>query len=206
MPRSETLSNPGTSSVFLCLVRGITYPKAIADFLGIKPPPVIQQLRRLRKIDIVALGEKVGKEQNYDIKWQTFLGVFLENAVQNRKKGKDVLIRPQEYDKNTDEINSLKQNKYFMEFVKNYLRNVAKDDVSRWKTLREIIADVERIIPHFSSLKEERVFQDAKRQEFYYKMRIWYTRITTVQTWTELHIHDALQKTLNPDSDNLAKL
>ena len=203
MPRSDTLSNPGTSKVFLCLVRRITYPKAIADFLKIKPPPVIQQLRRLQRIGIVNLGEKVGKEQNYEINWSAFTDLFLKNAVRERKKSSDVLIKPKEYAETTKQIKSLSQNRYFAQFVQHYLSNVAKNNISMWKTLFEIMKDVERVLPHFDNLGKKKHFDDPERQEFFDKMRLWYERVTEVQTWTELNLHDALQKILSPDKPKM---
>ncbi|MGD0550839.1 MAG: hypothetical protein ABSA81_09915 [Candidatus Bathyarchaeia archaeon] len=37
--------------------------------MKIKPPGVMEQLARLRKIRVVELGEKTGKDQHYRIDW-----------------------------------------------------------------------------------------------------------------------------------------
>jgi DNA-binding Lrp family transcriptional regulator len=202
MGRSETFSNPGTSKVFLCIVKGITNPKAIADFLNIKPPPVIQQLRRLQKIGLVKLGTKVGKEQKYEIVWISFLNLFLDNAVKERVSPNDIPISSAEKEKLTiTEIRSLKNNKYFAQFTHFYLDNIVEtDDFSRWPTVSALIENVEKIMPHFSRiLSDKKTFNDLEKQEFFDKMNLWYTRVTTVASWSELNVHDALQKTLYPD-------
>lgn len=197
MGRSDVLSNSGTSRVFFCIAKGVTNPKGIADALQIKPPPVIQQLRRLQRIGIISLGKKVGKEQNYEIDWEQFLSVFLENAVCERQKPHDVLIKPDEYAETDRVIKSLRNNRYFKQFVHFYLRNIAEDPVSIWPTLSEMMQNIERVLPHFKGILQGKQFADQEKQEFFDKMQQWYKRTTTVETWTELHIHDALQKTLN---------
>jgi|GEM_PF-3720551 len=78
--------------VLLLIVNGVDNPKSIGEGLGVKPPSVIYQLQRLKRIGLVALGEKEGKIQHYKINWdgleRTFLRVircsdYTNNAVTN---------------------------------------------------------------------------------------------------------------------------
>src|SRR3990170_2411979 len=162
MTRIDPLSNIGTSKVFRELCLGPKNPKKIADSLGIKPPPVIEQLRRLQDIRIVKLGQKVGRDQNYEIDWKAFLELFIERAfaqkftyTQSRK----------------EEIKKLANNKYFERFVKLYIcRAIGK------VALLEAIQEFENGLLHSLPFKEKKVFDDKEEQEFFNKMRLWYKR------------------------------
>jgi DNA-binding transcriptional ArsR family regulator len=65
----DPLSNPRTSQVLFLLMEGVDTPTSLAERLKIKPPSVMEQLARLRKIQVVKVGEKTGKEQHYTIDW-----------------------------------------------------------------------------------------------------------------------------------------
>lgn len=65
----DPLSNPRTSQVLFLLTSGTDTPTGLAERLKIKPPSVMEQLARLRKIHVVKVGEKTGKEQHYTIDW-----------------------------------------------------------------------------------------------------------------------------------------
>ncbi|MGA3406488.1 MAG: winged helix-turn-helix domain-containing protein [Candidatus Bathyarchaeia archaeon] len=71
MPLStfDPLGNPRTSQVLFQIIRGVDTPTNIAKELQVKPPAVIDQLYKLRKIRVVKLGDKTGKEQHYAIDW-----------------------------------------------------------------------------------------------------------------------------------------
>lgn len=65
----DPLSNPRTSQVLFLLVKGVDTPTSLAEILKIKPPSVMEQLARLRKISVVVPGKKTGKEQHYSVNW-----------------------------------------------------------------------------------------------------------------------------------------
>lgn len=197
--KTDALSNLGTSKVFLCIVNGISNPKAIAKHLEIKPPPVIQQLRRLQKLGIIKLGEKIGKIQNYEIDWNNFLDRFLDNALKERQRVNapdSKILLP---DRTTDigEIKVLKTNKYFRHFVELYLKNCSpRRDTSRWPTIADVILNVDDVMPQLGSFRKQKSFEDSEKQEFFDKMRLWYDRTTTTQSWMQLQMSDAIAKTL----------
>ena len=197
MPRSDALSNPGTSKVFLYLVMGKTSPKAIADGLGIKPPPVIQQLRRLQNLGLVELGTKVGKIQNYKVYWQEFCDRFAKEISTVKLNPGDIRIGLAEDNQKVDrEIEALKDNKYFQKFVKLYLENFTVTASSKWPTIAEIIDNAGSVMPLLKSFRAERHFDDPEKQDFHDKMVLWYERSTSVQSWMHLHMTDAIRRTL----------
>ena len=197
MPRSDALSNPGTSKVFLYLVMGKTSPKAIADGLGIKPPPVIQQLRRLQNLGLVELGTKVGKIQNYKVYWQEFCDRFAKEISTVKLNPGDIRIGLAEDNQKVDrEIEALKDNKYFQKFVKLYLENFTVTASSKWPTIAEIIDNAGSVMPLLKSFRAERHFDDPEKQDFHDKMVLWYERSTSVQSWMQLHMTDAIRRTL----------
>ncbi len=65
----DPLSNKRTSQVLFQIMLGVDTPTRIAKKLQIEPPAVIDQLHKLRKVLVVRLGEKTGKEQHYGIDW-----------------------------------------------------------------------------------------------------------------------------------------
>jgi hypothetical protein len=183
MPKSEhdTLSNPGTSRVFLSLVLGKKNPTAIAEFLGIRPPPVIEQLRRLQKAKLIKLGKKDGKEQNYEIQWKSFLELFIDKA-------------PLE---NTDEFKNLTQNKYFEKIIYAYLQSlsdtkVAGEDLS----LAFSIIIFEKTLRQADFFNQKREFADKEKQEFFDVMRLWRNRILTTQSQVDEKFNSAIKEIL----------
>lgn len=202
MPEVDPLSNPGTSKVFLCIIKGKKNPKAIADFLGIRSPPVIQQLRRLQKIKIIELGEKEGKEQNYEVNWDNFLALFIDRAMREgkyektRKGGIQVL---EDTTEDFDKIKVLKKNRYFKQLIHLYLQNVAGSNELDWSTISDAILNFESALQQFASFRRSRKFEDPEKQDFFDKMKLWYKRTLSVRTWMDLNLHDAIYKTLRKE-------
>jgi len=197
MPRSDALSNPGTSKVFLYLVMGKTNPKSIADELRIKPPPVIQQLRRLQNLGLVELGTKEGKIQNYDVCWDEFCSRFAKEISTVKLNPGDIRVGLLEENAKLDkEIESLKDNKYFQKFVKLYLENFTLTASSKWPTIAEIIDNAGSVMPMLKSFRQEKKFDDPEKQDFHDRMVLWYNRSTSVQSWMQLHMTDAIKRTL----------
>lgn len=185
MTRIDPLSNIGTSRVFRELCAGPKNPKKIADSLGIKSPPVIEQLRRLQKVGIVKLEQKIGRAQNYEIDWKAFLELFVDRAF-----GKKI-IRVKLH---KEEIKTLVDNKYFMQFVKLYVCRV----LGR-ATLLEAMQEFENGILHNPSLNRKKAFDDKEKQEFFNKMQLWYKRTLKSANICELFFSDSLARTLKPE-------
>ncbi len=86
MPPStfDPLSNPRTSQVLFLLIQRahvVDTPKQLASTLGIKPPAVIEQLDRLRRIKVVTHGRRIGKEQHYAIDWDRLTELTIRRAL-----------------------------------------------------------------------------------------------------------------------------
>jgi len=77
----DPLSNVGTSRVLFLLVLGVKTPKALAEKLGVRPPSIIDQLHRLKKVRLARLGKKVGKEQHYEIDWNRLVDVSVHRSL-----------------------------------------------------------------------------------------------------------------------------
>jgi len=185
MTRTDPLSNPGTSKVFLQLCFGPRNPTTIADSLKIKPPPVIEQLRRLQELKIVKLGQKVGRAQNYEIDWKIFLDLFV---------GRAFLQKATRAQQQREEIKTLAKNRYFEEFVKLYVCRVLHQ-----VTLLGAMQEFENSLLHSLTLKNPKKFGNKDTQEFFDKMRLWHTRARESMNICELVFQDSLARTLSPE-------
>jgi predicted transcriptional regulator len=195
MEKITVFSNPGTSRVFLSLVKGIKYPKAIADFLGIKPTPVIEQLKRLKKLNVVKLGEKDGREQNYDIIWAEFLRLFIEQTRRQKGTEKNPIEDPDDPTFNVN-LRHLASNEYFRKFIEFYLLNISEGPPHYWSTINEAIDNFEKALSQTSISKEKRKNDNEEEQIFVATMRTWQEKTTSAKTWLDVCLHDALHKTL----------
>jgi len=205
MPKVDPLSNRGTSRVFLCIIKRKKNPKGIADFLGIQSPPVIEQLRRLQRIGVIELGQKEGKEQNYEVNWGNFLTLFIDQAMQERRRKRirkgDIPIGDY-VQKNAlarDKIRTLKTNPYFKRLVELYLRNVTESKLSNWGTIRDAMDNFEALLKISRAFKRRRKFEDPEKQDFFDKMRLWYNRTLRAETWMDLHLSSAIHETLKEE-------
>lgn len=185
MSRVDPLSNVGTSNVFRELCSGPKNPKKIADALGIRSPPVIEQLRRLQKVGIVRLGRKIGRAQNYEVDWKAFLELFINRALSQK-------VTDAQYSKMG--IETLVDNRYFKQFVKLYVCRAFGQI-----TLLESIKEFENGLLHSRSFNRKKPFDDEEKQEFFNKMRLWYTRAQKSMSICELIFQDSLARTLNPE-------
>lgn len=184
MTRIDPLSNIGTSKVFRELFEGPKNPKAIADSLEIKSPPVIEQLRRLQEINLVRLGEKIGRAQNYEIIWDNFLELFFERVFKQKLD-----LFPADSDK--QEIKTLLRNKYFIKLVKNYVFEVIGIDSNSLLTAMEEFEDA---LLHAKYYEKPRTVEDPELQEFFDKMQLWYKRARKSMNWTEAIFQDLSYK------------
>jgi DNA-binding transcriptional regulator GbsR (MarR family) len=193
MQNNNALSNAGTSKVFLSIINGVSNPKAIADFLQIQPPPVIEQLRRLRKIGIVTLGEKTGREQNYVIVWPKFLSLFITEAIHKRGDKKAITFKSHSL---INQINLLQDNRFFKEFIIEYFKNISDGQPSGWYTITEAIENFEIALTQCKTFKRNKKFEDKEKQSFFDMMQTWYKKTLDADTWLDLCFHDALHKLL----------
>jgi len=118
------LANVGTSAVFYMMHNGFKTTKDISRELGIKPPDVIQQLRRLEAIGVVKKSGKRGRTQNYEIAWDEFQKVYLEHALKPRKfkKKRDKYVPNPKEVARTDSIkNKLVKNACFADFLEEFI-------------------------------------------------------------------------------------
>ncbi|MDH5483344.1 MAG: hypothetical protein OEY22_10805 [Candidatus Bathyarchaeota archaeon] len=184
MTRIDPMSNVGTSKVFLKLCSGPKNPKTIADLLRIKPPPAIEQLRRLQELKIVRLGQKIGRAQNYEIDWKAFLKLFTERAFTQK-------ITHVESQK--EKLKTLVENKYFEQFIKLYICRVLSE-----VTLLEAIQEFENGLLHSLPFKKKKAYDDEEKQEFFNITRLWYKRAQESMSICEITLQDALARTLNP--------
>jgi len=115
-PAFDPLSNPGTSRLLFQLIMiGPMTPTQIAEKLGVKPPSVMNQLARLRRVHLVKLGRKEGKQQWYQLEWRRLVDVGVPRALN--------LTQP---DLKEDETIGYLQDRFldnhlFREFFKNYV-------------------------------------------------------------------------------------
>jgi len=186
MPIFDPFTNIGTSQVFFQMLRGRTSPKIIADALGVQPPPIIQQLRRLQKIGIVKLGRKEGKLQNYDIDIDRFLTLFIERTIQEKRTHPSSL-HPDENKK----LRSLRNNEYFRRFIVSYVLNLGPTE-----TIDDAAKEFEDALLHSGKLEKPMKFDDVEKQQFFDKMRLWKKTAKKKKTFTEVHLLDALTRTL----------
>lgn len=76
--RLSPLRNPGTSKVFYALVGETSAPGQLAARLGVKPPAVTEQLRRLEGAGVVRRGQKQGRFQHYWVNWDALTEFTLD--------------------------------------------------------------------------------------------------------------------------------
>ncbi len=155
------LENEGTSNVFCSLLRGNTSPKEIADDLGIKSPSVMEQLERLKELEIVRLDKKEGKYQRYAIDGATFQQLFLYvgssrlklflkrrdwTNIPQAKKIVEILSLAQDV---TPEhclnliLDDLSEDKRFEQFILNYVKARFTHPKDKPKTLARIMLEFE---------------------------------------------------------------
>lgn len=189
MNKFDPLNNLGTSKVLYLLLSECKTPKELADSLGIKPPPVIEQLRRLQKIGIVRRGEKKGKLQEYEINFDKFLELFIERALQEK------MTYPRSvHSKEIATVKTLKGNRYFKKLVKEYLKNLCP-----FITADKAAKEFEDALLHSTALKRKKTFKDdPEKQDFFDKMRLWRKIAEKKMTFAELNFQDALTKVLYP--------
>ena len=178
--------------------------KAIADELKISSPPIIQQLRRLQNLGLVELGTKEGKAQNYDLDWKAFADRLVADAIDESIAPGDVKKNSEEYAAATKKISSLKDNRFFLEFVKLYLQKFTDkgsgwpSEHFNWPTIAEIINNTNAVMTTLESFKREEPFADPEMQDFHVKMVLWHERNTHTQTWMKENMAKAINETLTP--------
>jgi DNA-binding transcriptional ArsR family regulator len=145
--------NSGASKVFYQLLLDHTTPKEIASNLKIKPPTVVEHLRRLQNAGIVEIGIKKGKYQHYKINWKRFISEFLErvptlvNYEVMLEVAPDLVKEKKEIEEYTKkQIRSFKkiskeleENEYFKKLIKGYFKGLT--DLAEFGTLKLTLYD-----------------------------------------------------------------
>lgn len=98
------------------MMQGVDTPTELAETLKIKPPTVMEQLGRLRRIRVVRPGEKTGREQHYVIDWHKLAEETILHTVSPR-------YRAGVYGRN-DSAKFVKTFPEFQVFLKIYLETV----------------------------------------------------------------------------------
>jgi DNA-binding Lrp family transcriptional regulator len=195
MPEYNALSNVGTSKVFLSIILGKRNPKTIADFLGIKPPPVIEQFRRLQKMNIIELGEKDGKQQNYRIKWHEFLTIFIDILLKQWEQEKDKI--EEDYPEQIKKIKSLADNKYFKQVIETYLRSFTEIDASKWDvTVNYLILYFEKTLIQSYHFNKKTQIKETEKKEFFKNMKLWRDKFLSTNTWRDASFNSAIEEIL----------
>ena len=185
MPRIfDPLTNPGTSRVLFQLIMGVKNPKEIADRLGVLSPTVIQQLHRLRRVGIVRLGEKRGRDQHYDVVWDKLLEILASKVIKftqldvKEQKSDDVFRR------------QFLEKERFREFLQSYLHNrlsltpfsvIVYNNV----TISDLMEDFQVTMGAMLSNEElkkkiQASVLDEKGREFLENLLLWYDLVRHV--------------------------
>jgi len=167
MERFDPLKNLRTSMVFLELLDGPRTATGISATLNITPQSVFEHIVRLKRIDIVKLGQRHGKFQEYEINSSRFYELFLQKAP--RSVDRKIIMRGR-----------LVDNKSFRVLVEKYLKEVRDlKNVTLWQAINEFEQGLIRIFPALkdrSSFKEEETLALLETlEEWYNKARHSYT-------------------------------
>jgi DNA-binding Lrp family transcriptional regulator len=196
MPKKAKLNplrNPGTSKVFYAIVMGVPLeevpkilagkrrvrrtPSEVSKVVKVKPPGVMEQIRRLEKFGVVKKGEKIGRSQYYDIEWEKvdrlfidrILGTIPEEWVPETKKW--VPVPGVKRVKESRE--KMLKNKYFGFTVVTYLTFLAPDAIRMKMTVDMAIDNFARdIVWIFPHLKPK--VKDRAAREFLSELEKWY--------------------------------
>jgi hypothetical protein len=161
-PRFDPLGNISTSRTLFLLILEVDTPKQLADSLGIKPPSVIAQLRRLRKLRLVKASKRIGKEQHYDVDWERLTDLSIHRALK--------LPQPdlKEQDMADETAMIFSRSEKFREFVRRYL-------VSRLqKTPRELLLSENRTFVDLLDDLNLTIVNMVSKEEFQEKLRKGY--------------------------------
>jgi len=180
----DPLTNPGTSRALFQLILGVKNPKEIADRLGVLSPTVIQQLHRLRRIGIVRLGEKRGRDQHYDIVWDRLLEIFMSKVIKftqldlKEQKIDDVFRR------------QFLEKERFREFLQSYLYNrlsltpfsvIVYNNVTISDLMEDFQATIGAMLSNEALKKKiQASVVDEKSKEFLENLLLWYDLVRHV--------------------------
>lgn len=161
----DPLASVSCSNVFLQLLLGRTSPTKIAEALGMKPPSVLEQLRRLQELGIVRLAEKNGKYQNYRIDWEKFVRVFLRRTyIQELQKTtaasrllpeEEVEEIKREMDTMRRIVEELEKSEEFRTIVRRYFEKLAESMAKGLYPRRTVWGMIYSFEDSLSSLPEE---------------------------------------------------
>jgi hypothetical protein len=109
----------------------------------------------------------------------------------------------EKYAEETKRISSLKDNRFFLDFLKFYLQKFTDEksrlgsEYSSWPTIAEIVDNLNAVMTTLKSFEREEPFADPEMQDFHDKMVLWHERNTRSQTWMKDNMAKAIDETLN---------
>jgi len=178
------LKNVRTSMTFLELLdkpRGVT---EIALILKIKPSSVFEHLVRLRRINIVLIGKRRGKFQEYEIDWNRFCDLFLREA-------------PRSTQRKINMRRELNGNIAFNTLVKEYLKEIRLlKNITLYRAMNEFEEGLIRIFPRIkvreTSTNDKKLMVQALEK--------WYNNAKHSFTLPQNALYSAFEKTGLVDS------
>jgi len=156
--RLNPLRNPGTSKVFYTLIEGTSTPSQLAARLGIKPPAVTEQLRRLERVGVVRLDQKRGKFRQYLVDWDKVVETTANGVYADEKT-----LELREF---------FKRNEVFRRIVVGYFRRVAHDALMTCMPFEEVLDDFSADLP-WSYPRLKRGSKRREAREFLKALKRW---------------------------------
>lgn len=138
----------------------------------------------LKKIEIIKLGRKEGKFQNYEIDFDKFLPMFIERAIQEK-----ITHTKDSYPNEIPKLKALAKEKYFKTLVVNYLKNQGMT-----ATLAESARSVEDALKLITFDKRKAELNDKNKAELFNKLLEWKNIAKEKRTLPEANFLDAFSK------------
>jgi|GEM_PF-3318339 DNA-binding transcriptional ArsR family regulator len=89
--------------ILLLMAQGVRTPKALSEALGLKPSTLMKYLNLLRRNGLIRYGEKLGKNQPYEIVWEALSHMFVKRATALSAISLAVHLRDLSFSKKTPE-------------------------------------------------------------------------------------------------------
>jgi len=198
----DVLRSSATSDVLFQLIVGRRSPIEISRAIGDTPPAVIKQLWRLRKAGVVTLAEKVGKFQNYDVRWSRLVTeaigrmVNLATAIVLANLSGDLKT----YNLLETTKAKLAKNKSFRTFFKVFMEEEVKrrETVDIYlittETFQDAVDKFERFLPYlYPSLRKDS--KDTETTESLSLLKILCEAIEEANEFEAIPLKNALKKT-----------
>jgi len=197
----DVLRSPAASAVLFELIAGRRSPIEISRAIGDTSPAVIKQLWKLRKAGIVILAEKVGKFQNYNVKWER----LVEEAVGRMINLGTAMVlaslsnNVERYNLLEDVKRRLSKNKRFQSLFKAFMEEEAKRRETAdvylitTETSQDAVDKFEKFLPRlFPSLKKD--VTEPEMAELLLLLKIVCEAIEEANNFETLPLRNALKQ------------